>query len=139
MPEASKEQIEAIVVNILDSHNVNYDVRNNDRVALYFCECKGINFNVKIKNNCKVEAWTYSDKPVPPGMRLFVLEMLNAYEASNHDIQAYIDEDDRIIFRRSFSCLEGDSISNQVLTSNMDIFFKNTIHHKHLKSKFALD
>lgn len=139
MPEASKEQIEAIVVNILDSHNVNYYVRNSNRVALYFCEYKGINFNIKIKNNCDMEAWTYSDQPVPPGMRLFVLEMLNAYEASNHDIQAYIDEDDRIIFRRSFSCLERDSISNQVIATNMDIFFKNTIHHKHLNSKFTLD
>ena len=139
MPEASKEQIEAIVVNILDSHNVNYYVRNSDSVALYFCEYKGINFNIKIKNNCDVEAWTYSDQPVPPGMRLFVLEMLNAYEASNHDIQAYIDEDDRIIFRRSFSFLERDSISNQVIATNMDIFFKNTIHHKHLNSKLVLE
>ena len=139
MSEASKEQIEAIVVNILDSHNVNYYVRNSDRVALYFCEYKGINFNIKINNNCDVEVWTYSDQPVPPGMRLFVLEMLNAYEASNHDIQAYIEEDDRIIFRRSFSCLERDSISNQVIATNMDIFFKNTIHHEYLNSKFALD
>lgn len=139
MPEASKEQIEAIVVNILDSHNVNYYVRNNDRVSLFFCAYKGINFNIKIKSNCDVEAWTYSDKPVPPGMRFFVLEILNAYAASNHDIQAYVDEGDRIIFRRSFSGLERDSISDQAISTNMDIFFKNTICHKHLNPKFTKD
>lgn len=139
MPEASREQIEVIVADILDSHSVNYYERNNNHVALYFCEYKGIKFNIKIKSNCDVEAWTYSDKPVPPGMRLFVLEMLNAYAASNYDIQAYVDEDDRIIFRRSFSGLERDSISDQVISTNMDIFFKNTIHHKHLNSKLVLE
>ena len=139
MPEASKEQIEAIVADILDSHSVNYYERNNNHVALYFCEYKGINFNIKIKSNYQVEAWTYSDRPVPPGMRLFVLETLNAYEATNREIQAYIDEDDRIIFRRSFSCLERNSISDQAISTNMDIFFKNTIHHKHLSPKFAQD
>lgn len=139
MPEASREQIEAIVADILDSHSVNYYKRKNNRIALYFCEYKGINFNIKIKNNYHVETWTYSDKPVSPGMRLFVLETLNAYEATNREIQAYIDEDDRIIFRRSFSCLEGDSISDQVISANMGIFFKNTIHHKYLSSKFAQD
>ena len=139
MPEASKEQIETIVADILDSHGVNYYERNSNHVALYFCEYKGIKFNIKIKLNGQVEAWAYSDKPVSPGMRLFVLESLNAYEASNREIQAYIDEDDRIIFRRSFSCLERNSISDQAISTNMDIFFKNTIHHKHLSPKFAQD
>lgn len=137
MPEASREQIEAIVADLLNSRSVNYYERKNNRIALYFCEYKGIHFNIKITNHYHVEIWTYSDNPVAPEMRLFVLETLNAYQASNREIQAYIDEDDRIIFRRSFSCLEGASISGQIISANMEIFFKNTIHHKYLRSKFA--
>lgn len=139
MPKVSMEQIGAIVADILDDHSVIYCERSNNYVTLYFCKYKGINFNIKAKNNGQLEAWTYSEEPVSPKMRLFVLEMLNAFESSNHEIQAYINEDNRVIFKRSFSCIDSDGLSEQAIASNMDVFFKNTIHHKHLSSKFAQD
>lgn len=139
MPGVSNEQIGPIVKGILEENSVTYYERNNKHVALYFCKYNGINFNIKVKNNGQVEAWTYSEKTVSPEMRLFVLEMLNDFEVSNHNIQAYINEDDRIIFSRSFSCLEKDSVSDQAISTNMEIFFKNTIHHKHHSSRFTQD
>lgn len=139
VPEVSKEHIGAIVKDILEENGVSYYDRISSHVGLYFCKYKGINFNIKVKRNGQVEAWTYSEKQVPQEMRLFVLELLNAFQSSNHEIHAYINEDNRIIFKRSFTCIERDALSEQAISSNMDVFFKNTIHHKHLSSRLTQD
>ena len=135
LSEEIKENATAIIMGILDNHGVRHCDRINNRVCLIFCEYAGIHINIKIRVNGQVDAWTYTEKPVPTESRIFVLELLNTFHSANHEIQAYINEDNLIIFKKAFSCIESGSVSEHAISSNLEAFFGQTIHHKQIHSR----